>query len=192
MASESPFLDLPRELRDAIYRFYVTFEDGLVYRFDYGSTSESANILGNLAPANKKHHIDHALSSTCKQINRELEGLILKFNTITFSNTHISRMNSDEVRVRAARFHYLRVPLTMDAAAFLYYEDDTIVRPCYTSTVVDVSQQTNTPLPARPTPRSSCYCIGSHINLDSAGSRTYSPFNWPVVTHYPQHGHPLG
>lgn len=146
MASESPFLSLPRELRDDIYGFLVTFEDGLVYNFDYdgenGQDSKSHNILGNLAPANKKQHIDLALRATCKQIHMETEGLLLKSNTITFSNTRISRSNSDEVRVRAARFHYLRVPLTMEAASFLYYEDDTVVRPCYNNTVVDVSWQT--------------------------------------------------
>lgn len=142
MAFESAFLNLPREIRDDIYAFYVTYEDGLVYNFDYEEKTQSENILRNLVPANKKHRIDLAFRSTCKQVHRETEGLILKFNTITFSSTLISRMNADEVRVRAARFHYLRVPLTMEAASFLYYEDDTVVRPCYTSTVVDVSQQT--------------------------------------------------
>lgn len=139
MASESPFLNLPRELRDEIYRHYVMFEGGLDYNFEYDGQgrANSQNILRNLAPASSTDRIDLALRSTCKQIHRETEGLILKFNTITFSNTRISRKNSDEVRVRAARWHFLRVPLTMEAASFLYYEDDTVVRPCYTQAVVD-------------------------------------------------------
>lgn len=142
MASESIFLNLPRELRDEVYRHYVTFEDGLVYNFEYDGrgSAESHNVLRNLAPANSTGPIDLALRSTCKQVHRETEGLILKFNTITFSSTRVSRKNSDEVRVRAARFHFLRVPLTMEAASFLYYEDGPVVRPCYTQAVVDVSQ----------------------------------------------------
>lgn len=163
MACESAFLNLPRELRDEVYRHYVTFEDGLVYNFEYGGQEEkpkSQNILRNLVPANKRGRIDLALRSTCKQIHWETEGLILEFNTIAFSSTRISKMHSDEVRVRAARFHFLRVPLTMEAASFLYYEDDTVVRPCYTEAVVDVSQQTppSTPLLAL---RSSNFCTCS-------------------------------
>ncbi|KAI7785572.1 reverse transcriptase [Diaporthe eres] len=139
MAAESAFLSLPRDLRDEVYRHYVTYEDGLVYNFEYDGekSAKSRNILRNLAPANNRDPIDLGLRSTCKQVHRETEGLILKFNTITFSNTRISRKNSDEVRVRAARFHFLRVPLTMEAASFLYYEDGPVVRPCYTQAVVD-------------------------------------------------------
>lgn len=195
MATESAFLNLPRELRDDIYRFYVTFEDGLVYNFAYGEDEKpkSQNILENLAPSNKRDRIDLALRSTCKQVHDETEGLILKFNAITFSNTRISRSNSDEVRVRAARFHYLRVPLTMDAAAFLYYEDGTVVRPCYTSAVVDVSHQT---------PRHSLFSRSVQATVVLAyiltimcgitGCRTYSPFDRPIVTHCSQKGYPLG
>lgn len=165
MACESAFLNLPRELRDEIYRFYVSFEDGLVYNFEYGQEEKPRphNVLGNLGPANKKDRIDLALRSTCRQVHSETEGLILKFNTITFSSTHISRRNSDEVRVRAARFHYLRVPLTMEAASFLYYEDDTVVRPCYTSAVVEVSQKIPPSL-ALLAPRSSHCCTCSYAN----------------------------
>lgn len=139
MAAESAFLSLPRELRDEVYRHYVTYEDGLVYNFEYDGekSAKSRNILRNLAPANNRDSIDLGLRSTCKQVHTEIEGLILKFNTITFSNTRISRKNSDEVRVRAARFHFLRVPLIMEAASFLYYEDGSVVRPCYTQVVVD-------------------------------------------------------
>ncbi|KAG8160914.1 hypothetical protein KVR01_009178 [Diaporthe batatas] len=139
MASTCALLNLPRELRDEVYRHYVTFEEGLVYNFDYDAKGheESCNNLRNLAPANNTDSIDLALRSTCKQIHGETDGLILKFNTITFSSTRISRNNSDEVRVRAARFHFLRVPRTMEAASFLYYEDGPVVRPCYTQAVVD-------------------------------------------------------
>ncbi|KAL1871935.1 hypothetical protein Daus18300_004571 [Diaporthe australafricana] len=112
MVTESAFLNLPRELRDAIYRFYVSYDEGLVYKFD----------SGKMAPANNEHRIDLALSFTCKQVASELEGLILKSNTITFSSVY-----SDEIRVRAARFHNLRVPLTMEAASFWYYEEETAV-----------------------------------------------------------------
>lgn len=195
MACESAFLNLPRELRDDIYRFYFAFENGLVYNFAYGENAKpkSQNILEDLAPSNKRDRIDLALRSTCKKIHEETEGLILKFNTITFSNTRISRSNSDEVRVRAARFHYLRVPLTMEAASFLYYEDDTVVRPCYTSSVVDVSH---------PPPRHSLFSrpgqatvVVAHILITIcglAGGRTYSTFDRPIVTHSPQKGYRLG
>lgn len=135
-----------------------------MYEFDYDEKPKSQNILANLTPANKRDRIDLALRSTCKQVHAETEGLILKFNTITFSSTHISRRNSDKVRVRAARFHYLRVPLTMEAASFLYYEDETVARPCYTSAVVDVSQQTpHYPVFSR-APWSSHYCTCSNTN----------------------------
>lgn len=195
MATESTFLNLPRELRDEIYRIWASFEDGLVYNFDYGQKEKPKrhNVLEDLAPANKKERIDLALRSTCKQVHTETEGLILRFNTITFSSTHISRSNSDEVRVRAARFHFLRVPLTMEAASFLYYEDDTVVRPCYTSTVVDVSQQI--PPHSRPSPSGQATGVLAHMLTTTyglAGGRTHSPFNWPIVTHSSRKGHPLG
>lgn len=181
MASESAFLNLPRELRDEVYRHYVTFEDGLVYNFDYDGkgSAGSHNILRNLAPANNRDPIDLALRSTCRQVHRETEGLILKLNTITFSSTRISRRNSDEVRVRAARFHFLRVPLTMEAASFLYYEDGPVVRPCYTQAVVDVSQApplSHSPSPTALASISRCYCSCSCTHHASgACRRSYVP-----------------
>jgi hypothetical protein len=104
-------------------------------------------------------------------------------------------MNSDEVRVRAARFHFLRVPLTMEAAAFLYYEDDTVVRPCYTKAVVDVSQQTHpspTPCSWRPGYATVVFASILTITRGLAGGRTYPPFNWPIVANSSQREYPVG
>lgn len=127
MPSEPSFLGIPRELRDQIYVHYVTTRDGYVYNFH----------SNKLALANPEHpgiNIDLALKLTCKQIATEMGGLALRYNTVTFSTVY-----SDELRSRAARFHYLRSSLSLELASFLYYDGNSpnTPKPYFTQPVVD-------------------------------------------------------
>jgi hypothetical protein len=74
MASRSPLLELPRELRDCIYSYYFIAEDGLV--FDYDTTRRSAFC-------NKP--LDLNLQLTCRLLAKETRGLTFKLNTLHFS-----------------------------------------------------------------------------------------------------------
>ena len=70
-----PFLNLPRELRDIVYGYYVS-ED--YYHFDYDS--------GKLRTPNGP--VNLAFMYTCRTINDEMRGLALKNNTIAFSTVY--------------------------------------------------------------------------------------------------------
>ncbi|KAI9158095.1 hypothetical protein HJFPF1_06085 [Paramyrothecium foliicola] len=85
------FLELPPEVRNRIYDYYVTEEEGYVYNFNSGKLAVGTTI------ANRRP-IDQAFVFTCKQIAKELEGLGLSCNTVKFSTAY-----SDELRVKAAR-----------------------------------------------------------------------------------------
>jgi hypothetical protein len=74
MASRSPLLELPRELRDCIYSHYFVAENGLV--FDYDTTRQSAFC-------NKP--LDLNLQLTCRLLANETRGLAFKLNTLHFS-----------------------------------------------------------------------------------------------------------
>ncbi|EAT76575.1 hypothetical protein SNOG_15996 [Parastagonospora nodorum SN15] len=85
----SSFLLLPREVRDIIYDYYVCCDGGYVYDFE-GNKLVQAN--GN--------HIELALLRTCHQVAREMNGLALPTNTITFSTFF-----SEKTRGSAGQFH---------------------------------------------------------------------------------------
>ena len=74
---ETGFLNLPRELRDIIYKYYVLENGG--YHFNYES--------GKLRAADRP--VDLSLMYTCTTIASEMHGLALGSNIITFS-THFS------------------------------------------------------------------------------------------------------
>ncbi|TID07256.1 hypothetical protein CH35J_001192 [Colletotrichum higginsianum] len=69
------FFKFPRELRDAIYRQYVTFEGGYVLNPETNRMRGAVNDLP----------VDLALMYTCKRVAEEMKGLPLKANTLTFS-----------------------------------------------------------------------------------------------------------
>lgn len=91
MAPPSPlhFLDLPPEIRHAVYNAYVDVDGGYV-------VNPRTNKL--VAATGKQKH-DYALQLTCKQIAREMSGLALGRNTLHFKVEY-----SDEERISAARF----------------------------------------------------------------------------------------
>ncbi|KAE9572211.1 hypothetical protein CGMCC3_g11643 [Colletotrichum fructicola] len=102
MTAPSPFLALPREIRDAIYEHYVAIPSG--YVCDPGRFAASArkiNIAGLLKGANDQP-IDLNLSYTCRLIATEMHGVALRINPITFTTVY-----SDDLRMLALRFDML-------------------------------------------------------------------------------------
>ncbi|KAK2033543.1 hypothetical protein LX32DRAFT_74198 [Colletotrichum zoysiae] len=71
------FQDLPREIRDMIYVRYVSVNGGYVLDFD-SNTLKGAD----------GESIDLAFMLTCKSVAREMRGVALSSNTITFSTFH--------------------------------------------------------------------------------------------------------
>jgi len=74
MAIALAFFDLPRELRDVVYEHYVTIDGGYILN------AES----GKLRAATPRAHI-FGLQRTCKRAAREMDGLPLSCNPVTFS-----------------------------------------------------------------------------------------------------------
>ncbi|KAJ0335173.1 hypothetical protein COL922a_009632 [Colletotrichum nupharicola] len=74
-----PFLRFPRELRDLVYRLYVTIEGGYLCDTDAFTNGRLKGIDGQ--------PIDLALVLTCKTIADEMDygGLALRLNPITFT-----------------------------------------------------------------------------------------------------------
>ncbi|EUC39751.1 hypothetical protein COCMIDRAFT_110688, partial [Bipolaris oryzae ATCC 44560] len=70
----SPFFQLPRELRDLIYDYYVRCDGGYVYDVEARKFRQADG-----GP------VFNALALTCRQAAFELEGLAFQVNTITFS-----------------------------------------------------------------------------------------------------------
>ena len=87
------FLQLPREVRDPIYHYYVYEPDG--YHFDYES--------GKLR-ASDNRPVDLALMYICKAIAVEMQHLALRSNVL-----HLSTIGSEAERLQAGRFDmYIR------------------------------------------------------------------------------------
>ena len=91
LVSPPGFLNLPRELRDAIYEYYVAHPDGYRYNLETGKLQISDGST-----------IETSFMYTCKQIAAEMKGLALRYNTITFIAT--LKRNPNTV-MRATRFH---------------------------------------------------------------------------------------
>ena len=83
-----PFLNLPREVRDAIYHHYVFEADG--YHLDYAS--------GKLRRPGDRP-IDLALMYTCRAVALDIRHLALSSNVL-----HFSTIGSDKERSQADRF----------------------------------------------------------------------------------------
>jgi hypothetical protein len=79
-------LNLPRELRNEIYRYYLHRDEGYYHK---PRTNKLRQADGGL--------IDLALSYTCKQVASEMRGLHLKVNTLTFK-TFCSKSDCIEQR----------------------------------------------------------------------------------------------
>ncbi|KAI8203247.1 hypothetical protein K4K52_005646 [Colletotrichum sp. SAR 10_76] len=91
-----PFLRFPRELRDLVYRQYVTIEGGYLCDTDAFTNGRLKGIDGQ--------PIDLALVFTCKTIADEMDsgGLALRLNPITFTT-----LDSPELGSLANVFHAL-------------------------------------------------------------------------------------
>jgi hypothetical protein len=76
--SFSSFLRLPREIRDAIYRFYVATDGGYRHGFE---KNKLFRVDGGL--------IELDLVYVCRQVAAEMMGMALRENVITFS-IHVS------------------------------------------------------------------------------------------------------
>jgi hypothetical protein len=83
------FLQLPRELRDLIYDLYLRCDGGYVYNFE---TNKLAQANGD--------EIELALIYTCRQVAKEMIGLALSINTVTFSTYY-----SEATQELAGRLH---------------------------------------------------------------------------------------
>ncbi|KAG9194136.1 hypothetical protein G6011_04171 [Alternaria panax] len=73
---QSPLFRFPRELRDEVYYYYASDEKG------YSHNPTSATLKTSDGDA-----IDLGLQLTCKKIAKEMEGLSLRMNNITFRAT---------------------------------------------------------------------------------------------------------
>ncbi|KAH7384705.1 hypothetical protein BKA66DRAFT_416675 [Pyrenochaeta sp. MPI-SDFR-AT-0127] len=111
-------LQLPRELRDLIYRFYILDEGGYIYN---PATRKFKNANGRL--------IDLALSLTCRQVATEMRGLALELNTLTFKTW---TPDTETERISNARFAETIQWLDMHRNRSLIY-----AAPCYTSETFD-------------------------------------------------------
>ncbi|KAI4694484.1 hypothetical protein J4E81_006702 [Alternaria sp. BMP 2799] len=85
----SPFLRLPRELRDEIYDHYFRTDDGFTYDF----VTNKLKLAGGLP-------IPLALTLTCRQIHDEVQGLALTLNAIEFTTSF-----HEATRQPAALYH---------------------------------------------------------------------------------------
>ncbi|KAJ0365054.1 hypothetical protein COL26b_012219 [Colletotrichum chrysophilum] len=114
MSLRSGFLSLPREIRDIIYAFYVFAEDGYTCNYDrlagsilsqheLNANTPRRYVAGVLQRADLQP-IDLNLSYTCRLVAREMRGVALETNAITFST-----MTSNELRTIALRFNHFMV-----------------------------------------------------------------------------------
>ncbi|KAH7552247.1 hypothetical protein BM1_09109 [Bipolaris maydis] len=86
-----PFFQLPRELRNLIYDYYVRCDGGYVYDVE---TRKLRRADGD--------PVFNALALTCRQAAFELEGLAFQVNTITFSAAY-----TESLRDQALLHHHV-------------------------------------------------------------------------------------
>jgi hypothetical protein len=87
-------LELPRELRDEIYAYYLATDPD-------GDDAYVFNFESNKLRRADKQPIDLRLTYKCKTIAKEMLGMPLSLNTITFRTIY-----SDELRALAGRFDF--------------------------------------------------------------------------------------
>ncbi|KAK4457308.1 hypothetical protein QBC42DRAFT_279417 [Cladorrhinum samala] len=91
MTSHFPFLRLPREMRDKIYKDYLFLDDGYVFDFE-----------SNKLRTSDSQPVDLNLMYTCRLVAAEMSGLPLRINTVTFRTAY-----SEAIRTTLCRFEYL-------------------------------------------------------------------------------------
>ncbi|KAK2760589.1 hypothetical protein CKAH01_05275 [Colletotrichum kahawae] len=90
MPSYFRLFSLPPELRYEVYKHYSIVEGGYFYVC-------SADGLGGQLRQADGSPIEASLMFTCKEVNTEMEGMVFRFNTISFSTT-----SSTQLQRRAA------------------------------------------------------------------------------------------
>ncbi|KAI1105308.1 hypothetical protein F4804DRAFT_304495 [Jackrogersella minutella] len=80
MTTDSPFLNLPPELRIIIYEYYVS-DEGYIY---HPRARKLRDTYG--------YPIDLSLMYTCRLVACEMDGIALRTNTITFSSFYLKSM----------------------------------------------------------------------------------------------------
>ncbi|KAF6828673.1 hypothetical protein CMUS01_08484 [Colletotrichum musicola] len=104
---------------DEIYKFYVSADGGYVLDTDCFST-------GRLKRA-ASCAIDFSLQLTCKQVSREMEGVALRENTVTFTTLH-----SPELNLLTARFKDFKEQLDEIRHNLFQFSGHTITDAVYT------------------------------------------------------------
>jgi hypothetical protein len=108
---QARFFQLPREIRDLIYEYYVSEERGYQYGFDAGKMRRRTPAHSAASPvesaATGSGHL--SLMLTCKQAAEEMEGVALRHNTLTFTAASSEReqVEYQGLRSKAGRFHCL-------------------------------------------------------------------------------------
>ncbi|KAK4166286.1 hypothetical protein QBC43DRAFT_350567, partial [Cladorrhinum sp. PSN259] len=90
MVSHFPFLRLPREMRDAIYKEYLLLDDDYVLNFESGKLRTSDN---------QPIHLNSIY--TYRLVANEMIGLPLRTNTIAFRTAY-----SETICSSLCRFEY--------------------------------------------------------------------------------------
>ncbi|KAK0614770.1 hypothetical protein B0T14DRAFT_487154 [Immersiella caudata] len=99
---KSPFLELPREMRDQTNQEYLTLGTEGGYTYDFAT---NRLCMTDYTP------IDLKLMYTCRLITTEMHGLALKSHAINFTTLY-----SEELRTRAGRWDYLMtLPRRLDS-----------------------------------------------------------------------------
>jgi hypothetical protein len=98
----SPFLQLPRELRDEIYNYYIRANDNFTYDFATNKLKQADGLS-----------IPLALALACRQIHEEVQGLALGLNTIAFMTSF------DETTRESAALYHAALMITKDRKVVL-------------------------------------------------------------------------
>jgi hypothetical protein len=103
---DCPIFRLPQELRYQIYEAYLYEEEG----YFHNATSEKLFLLN-------RQTISLDLMYTCNRIGREMKGVALYTNKVTFTTGDYERADIS----RAARFRVLLEGITLTRRQMLYY-----------------------------------------------------------------------
>jgi hypothetical protein len=113
------FLQLPRELRDLIYDYYLQCEDGYIYNFETNRLTQADG-----------QPISLSLTLICRQIQAEVQGLALGMNTIVFTTAF-----TEDTRDDAALYHTASICVDHCKLALL----DQVALPLLDATMTDTA-----------------------------------------------------
>ncbi|KAF2112928.1 hypothetical protein BDV96DRAFT_579392 [Lophiotrema nucula] len=113
------FVELPREIRDEIYKYYAIYDRGLQYDFN---SRKLQNVDGK--------PIFAALSRTCRQILCETSGLTLRCNTIRFRTVYSDSSCTYPCNLTVSLLRMLTVPshATIEKESLCWYQSRSLQR----------------------------------------------------------------